>query len=200
MIWAFFWHSHGSLSSAATDDFLPLRHYSNDRQIRQKPYRSSLLKISIALALYQPDIAQNTGTMLRLGACLGVPVHVIHPTGFPFSAKAIRRGALDYLEHAEFTEHASWAHFHGWQVESGHRLVLLTTKAATSTYNASYAPGDILLMGRESAGVPDAVAEAADLRVRIPMRQAMRSLNVAVAASLVLGEALRQTGHFEALT
>ncbi|MDP3316619.1 MAG: tRNA (cytidine(34)-2'-O)-methyltransferase, partial [Devosia sp.] len=146
----------------------------------------------MALALYQPDIAQNTGTMLRLGACLGVHVHIIHPTGFPFSAKAIRRSALDYLEHAELTEHASWAHFRDWQLESGRRLVLLTTRAASSSYDAGYTPGDILLMGRESAGVPDAVAEAADLRVRIPMRQAMRSLNVAVAASLVLGEALRQ--------
>lgn len=138
--------------------------------------------------------------MLRLGACLGVHVHIIHPTGFPFSAKAIKRGALDYLEHAEFTEHTSWAHFREWQVESGRRLVLLTTKASDSMYQVRYAADDILLMGRESAGVPEAVAEAADMRIRIPMRQTMRSLNVAVAASLVLGEALRQTGHFEALT
>jgi tRNA (cytidine/uridine-2'-O-)-methyltransferase len=188
------------LSSAATDDFPPLRHYSNPLQNSVKPYNTSPLKISIALALYQPDIAQNTGTMLRLGACLGVHVHIIHPTGFAFSAKSIKRGALDYLEHAEFTEHASWAHFRGWQLESGRRLVLLTTKAPTSVYAARYAPDDILLMGRESAGVPDAVAKVAEMRVRIPMRQAMRSLNVAVAASLVLGEALRQTGHFEALT
>lgn len=112
----------------------------------------------------------------------------------------MKRGALDYLEHAEFTEHASWVHFRDWQVESGRRLVLLTTKAPSSIYGASYQADDILLMGRESAGVPEAVSEAADLRVRIPMRQTMRSLNVAVAASLVLGEALRQTGHFEALT
>ena len=138
--------------------------------------------------------------MLRLGACLGVHVHIVHPTGFAFSAKSVKRGALDYLDHAEFTEHLSWAHFRDWQVESGHRLVLLTTKASGSMYAAEYTADDILLMGRESAGVPDAVADAADLRIRIPMRQAMRSLNVAVAASLVLGEALRQTGHFEALT
>jgi tRNA (cytidine/uridine-2'-O-)-methyltransferase len=138
--------------------------------------------------------------MLRLGACLGVHVHIIHPTGFAFSAKAVKRGVLDYLEHAEFTEHLSWAHFRAWQVESGRRLVLLTTKASGSMYAASYTSHDILLMGRESAGVPETVANAADLRIRIPMRQAMRSLNVAVAASLVLGEALRQTGHFEALT
>ena len=138
--------------------------------------------------------------MLRLGACLGVHVHIVHPTGFAFSAKSVKRGALDYLDHAEFTEHLSWAHFRNWQVESGRRLVLLTTKASGSMYAAEYTADDILLMGRESAGVPDAVADAADLRIRIPMRQAMRSLNVAVAASLVLGEALRQTGHFEALT
>jgi tRNA (cytidine/uridine-2'-O-)-methyltransferase len=154
----------------------------------------------VQLALYQPDIAQNTGTMLRLGACLGVHVHIIHPTGFPFSARTVRRGALDYLEHAEFTEHLSWSHFAQWQADSGKRLVLLTTKAPGSIYAARYTTDDILLLGRESAGVPEAVAEAAELRVRIPMRQAMRSLNVAVAASLVLGEALRQTGHFEALT
>lgn len=138
--------------------------------------------------------------MLRLGACLGVHLHIIHPTGFAFSARTVKRGALDYLDHAEFTEHLSWGHFRDWQVESGRRLVLLTTKASGSMYAAGYTADDILLMGRESAGVPDAVADAADLRIRIPMRQAMRSLNVAVAASLVLGEALRQTGHFEALT
>jgi tRNA (cytidine/uridine-2'-O-)-methyltransferase len=166
----------------------------------KKPENTSPQKITIALALYQPDIAQNTGTMLRLGACLGVHVHIIHPTGFPFSARTVRRGALDYLEHAEFTEHLSWVHFRDWQVESGRRLVLLTTKASGSMYAAGYTADDILLMGRESAGVPEAVADTADLRIRIPMRQAMRSLNVAVAASLVLGEALRQTGHFEALT
>jgi len=138
--------------------------------------------------------------MLRLGACLGVHLHIIHPTGFAFSAKTLKRGALDYLDHSEFTEHASWGQFRDWQVESGRRLVLLTTKASGSMYAASYTQDDILLMGRESAGVPDAVADVAELRIRIPMRQAMRSLNVAVAASLVLGEALRQTGHFEALT
>ena len=138
--------------------------------------------------------------MLRLGACLGVHLHIIHPTGFPFSAKTVKRGALDYLEHAQFTEHSSWVHFRDWQVESGRRLVLLTTKASGSMYAARYTGDDILLMGRESAGVPDAVAECVDLRIRIPMQHAMRSLNVAVAASLVLGEALRQTGHFEALT
>lgn len=200
VIWAFFWHCHGGLSSVAADDFQSLRHYSNDLETPINPSNASPVKISVALALYQPDIAQNTGTMLRLGACLGVHVHIIHPTGFPFSARTIRRGALDYLEHAEFTEHLSWAHFDAWRADTGRRLVLLTTRASGSMYEAEYRANDVLLMGRESAGVPDHVAEAADLRIRIPMRQAMRSLNVAVAASLVLGEALRQTAHFEALT
>lgn len=138
--------------------------------------------------------------MLRLGACLGIHVHIIHPTGFAFSPRTVKRGALDYLAHAEFTEHSSWSHFEAWRAESRKRLVLLTTKASGSMYEASFTADDVLLLGRESAGVPEAVAEVADLSIRIPMRQSMRSLNVAVAASLVLGEALRQTGHFEALT
>ena len=156
--------------------------------------------IAIDLALYQPDIAQNTGTLLRLGACLGVRVHIIHPTGFPFSRQTLKRGALDYFDEADFREHDSWAHFAAWRAESGRRLVLLTTKSSESAYAANYADGDILMLGRESAGVPDTVAATADLRVRIPMRQQMRSLNVAIAASLVLGEALRQTGAFDQLS
>ena len=156
--------------------------------------------MAVDLALYQPDIAQNTGTLLRLGACLGVMVHIIHPTGFQFSPRSIKRGALDYLEHALFTEHDSYAHFDTWRRNAGRRLALLTTKAATSAYETAYRPDDILMLGRETAGVPEAVAADADLRVRIPMRQDMRSLNVAVAGSLVLGEALRQTNGFAALT
>jgi tRNA (cytidine/uridine-2'-O-)-methyltransferase len=137
--------------------------------------------------------------MLRLGACLGVLVHIIHPTGFPFSARAVKRGALDYLEHAQFREHVSYANFDAWRRSEGRRLVLLTTKASVSAYAAAYAEGDILMVGRESAGVPDTVAADADLRVRIPMRQGLRSLNVAIAASLVLGEAMRQTHGFDRL-
>ncbi|MBK8086164.1 MAG: tRNA (cytidine(34)-2'-O)-methyltransferase [Devosia sp.] len=152
------------------------------------------------LALYQPDIAQNTGTLLRLGACLGVTLHIIHPTGFPFSARTVKRGALDYLEHARFSEHDSYSHFDAWRRQTGRRLVLLTTKAGLSAYDARYLGDDVIMLGRESAGVPDAVADGADLRVRIPMRQEMRSLNVAVAGSLVIGEALRQTNVFAALT
>jgi tRNA (cytidine/uridine-2'-O-)-methyltransferase len=151
------------------------------------------------LALYQPDIAQNTGAMLRLCACLGVRLHVIHPTGFPFNRRAMKRGGLDYIEHADFVEHDDFATFEAWREESGRRLVLLTTKAASSAYEAQFDSNDVLMIGRESAGVPNAVAAHADLRLRIPMRDGLRSLNVAIAASLVLGEALRQTGGFVSL-
>lgn len=153
----------------------------------------------VDLALYQPDIPQNTGTLLRLGACLGVVVHVIHPTGFVFSKQALRRSGLDYLDHASLVEHTSYAAFDGWRKVAGRRLALLTTKARDSAYDAAFRPGDILMVGRESAGVPQGVADGAELRLRIPMRDGMRSLNVAIAMSLVLGEALRQTGHFGTL-
>lgn len=151
------------------------------------------------LALFQPDIPQNTGTLLRLGACLGTPVHIIHPTGFTFSRRTLRRSGLDYLEAAEIHEHADFAAFEDWRHGAGRRLVLLTTTAAQSAYAAEFRATDVLMVGRESAGVPATVAAAADLRLRIPMRQDMRSLNVALAAALVLGEALRQTGQFEVL-
>ncbi len=150
--------------------------------------------------MYQPDIPQNTGTLLRLGACLGVRVHVIHPTGFAFTPKSLKRAGLDYLDRADYTEHASYEAFRDWRRNSGRRLVLLTTKASELAYAASYGPGDVLMLGRESAGVPDSVAADADLRLRIPMRPGLRSINVAIAASLVLGEAKRQTDGFKGLT
>lgn len=154
----------------------------------------------VDLALYQPDIAQNTGTLLRLGACLGIRLHIIHPTGFAFSRKELKRGGLDYLDRSDFTEHDSYAHFDSWRRESRRRLVLLTTRASASAYAASYTSDDVLMVGRESAGVPDDVAAAADLRVRIPMRDGLRSINVAVAAALIVGEAMRQTNAFASLT
>lgn len=154
----------------------------------------------IELALYQPDIPQNTGTLLRLGACLGVRIHVIHPTGFTFSAATLRRSALDYLEHVDFAEHASFAAFDADRRAAGRRLVLLTTKATISAYAASFETRDILMVGRESAGVTSEVAAMADLALRIPMRPGLRSINVAVAAAMVLGEAIRQTDGFEVLT
>lgn len=155
--------------------------------------------MTVDLALYQPDIAQNTGTLLRLGACLGAPVHIIHPTGFPFSRRELKRGGLDYLEHAEIIEHNSYTHFDGWRREAGRRLVLLTTKSSESAYAFTYVSGDIIMLGRESAGVPEAVAEASDARIRIPMRPGLRSINVAVAGAMILGEAFRQTHAIDAL-
>jgi tRNA (cytidine/uridine-2'-O-)-methyltransferase len=153
----------------------------------------------VDLALYQPDIANNAGTLIRLGACLGTTIHLIHPTGFPFSPKALARAGMDYVDHAAVQEHVSWAAFDAWRHEQGRRLVLLTTKARTSAYAVDYGAEDILMVGRESAGVPDAVAAAVDLRVRIPMRDGLRSINVALAATLILGEAKRQTDGFTGL-
>ncbi len=142
------------------------------------------------LALYEPDIAPNAGAMMRLAACLGVAVDLIEPAGFVLSDARFRRAGMDYLDRLALVRHVSWAAF-----DSGRqgRLVLLTNSAPLAHHAAAYRPDDILLVGRESAGVPDAVHDAADLRVRIPMRQGLRSINVALAAAIVLGEALRQT-------
>jgi tRNA (cytidine/uridine-2'-O-)-methyltransferase len=146
------------------------------------------------LALYQPDIAQNTGTMLRMAACLGVGVDVIAPTGFDMTDRALRRAGLDYLAHVEIVRHTGFAAFETARRHAGSRLVLLTTRGELSYTSFAFRAGDTLLVGRESAGVPEAVHEAADARLRIPVRPGLRSLNVAVAASMALGEALRQTG------
>ena len=156
--------------------------------------------MTVSLALYQPDIAANTGTLLRLGACLGVAVHVVHPAGFALTDKNLARAGMDYLDKAALVEHASFAAFDAWRRAEGRRLALLTTKASESAYAATFRPDDILLLGRESAGVPDVVADTCDLRLRIPMRPGMRSINVALAGSMVLGEALRQTQHFTELS
>ena len=149
----------------------------------------------VALALYQPDIPQNAGTLMRLCACMDVVLHFIHPAGFAFSHARLRRAGMDYLDHVRIVEHTSFEAFDTARKAAGQRLVLLTTKAGESAYAAAYAPGDILMLGRESAGVPDAVAARADLRVRIPMAEGLRSLNVAIAGAMVLGEALRQVGE-----
>ncbi len=148
------------------------------------------------LVLYQPDIPQNTGTILRLGACLGVSVAVIHPAGFDISDRALRRAGLDYIEHAEIDLHASWAHYRDAQRASGSRLVLLSAHASERHHEFGFRADDHLLLGRESAGVPAHVHEAADARLRIPMRDGFRSLNIAVCAAMVLAEALRQTHGF----
>ena len=148
------------------------------------------------IALYQPDIPQNTGTILRLAACLGVEAHIVEPTGFPISDRAFRRAGMDYLDQVVIMRHASWAAFDAWRRAERLRLVLFTTAAAASYLDHAYRPGDILMFGRESSGVPDAVHQAADARLLVPMRPGLRSINVAMAAAMAIGEAMRQTnGH-----
>jgi tRNA (cytidine/uridine-2'-O-)-methyltransferase len=150
----------------------------------------------IRLGLYQPDIPQNAGTMLRLAACLGVPVEIVEPAGFDVSDRHLRRSGMDYLERAGVTRHVSWRAFEAWRAGAGARLVLATTRGALPYTDFVFSPDDIVLVGRESAGVPDEVHAAADARVLIPMQPGLRSLNVAVSAAMILGEALRQTGQF----
>lgn len=152
---------------------------------------------NMRLALFEPDIPQNTGTLLRLGACFGVPVDIIEPCGFLWSEPKLKRAGMDYLGLADLTRHASWTAFR--TATAGARLVLLTTKGATSFVDFAFQPSDILLVGRESAGVPEAVHDAADARLLIPMRPGLRSINVAMAGAIVLSEALRQTGGFKSL-
>jgi tRNA (cytidine/uridine-2'-O-)-methyltransferase len=145
------------------------------------------------VALYQPDIPQNTGTILRLCACLGIEAHLIEPAGFPTTDRAFRRAGMDYLDAVTIVRHRSWADFEAWRRSGRHRLVLFTTAGPLSYLDCRYRPDDVLLFGRESAGVPAEVHAAADLRVVIPLRAGLRSLNVAVAAAMAAGEALRQT-------
>ena len=149
---------------------------------------------SMRLALFEPDIPQNTGTLLRLGACLGVAIDIIDPCGFLWSEPKLKRAGMDYLGQAEIRRHASWTAFAASRRPA--RLVLLTTKAAMPYLDFAFRPSDIMLLGRESAGVPDTVHAAADARLYIPMRPGLRSLNVAMAGAMVLAEALRQTGGF----
>jgi tRNA (cytidine/uridine-2'-O-)-methyltransferase len=150
------------------------------------------------LALFEPDIPQNLGAFIRLSACLKVPLDVIEPCGFPVDDKRIRRAAMDYYELARIARHASWAAFKRDRLAG--RLVLLTTKGGTDFPDIAFAQDDILLFGRESAGVPDDVHQTADLRLRIPLQKGARSLNVALAAAMVVSEALRQTSGFDALS
>jgi len=145
------------------------------------------------IALYQPDIPQNTGTILRLCACLQVEAHIIEPAGFPTSDRHFRRSGMDYLDRVTIVRHDSWSAFEQWRAKSAKRLVLFSTKAAKPYLEHSYRDDDILLFGRESAGVPDEVVKAADERLLIPIARGMRSLNVAMSVAMALGEALRQT-------
>lgn len=146
------------------------------------------------IALFQPDIPQNTGTILRLCACMDVAAHIIEPAGFPISDRHFRRAGMDYLEHVALTRHDSWSKFEQWRKDAAYRLVLFTTKAASSYLDYQYRTDDILLFGRETAGVTDEVVAAADARLVIPIKPSLRSLNVAMSVAMALGEALRQTG------
>mgnify|MGYP001766615623 CR=1 FL=1 len=150
------------------------------------------------LALYEPDIPQNCGTMLRACACLGVGAAIVGPAGFPSSDRHFRRAGMDYLDHVRIDRHASFPAFEAWRRGEGRRLALLTTSGETSLWDFPFRAGDILMVGRESAGVPAHVHEAADARLIVPLRAGLRSLNVAVAASMALGEALRQARSFVA--
>jgi tRNA (cytidine/uridine-2'-O-)-methyltransferase len=162
----------------------------------------------LRIALFEPDIAQNTGTILRLCACVGIKASIIEPAGFPVSDRHFRRAGMDYLDDVELLRHSSWAAFQFWRLKAGThrppRLVLMTTKAVLAYTHFRFRTDDILLAGRESAGVPAEVHETADARITIPMRPRMRSLNVALATAMIAGEAIRQiaceaTGAFQRL-
>ncbi len=145
------------------------------------------------IALFQPDIPQNTGTILRLCACLDVAAHIIEPAGFPVSDRHFRRAGMDYLDQVTIRRHDSWQKFEQWRNDGSYRLILFTTRGTRSYLDYRYHAADILLLGRESAGVPDEVAAKADARLVIPIQPGLRSLNVAMTAAMALGEALRQT-------
>lgn len=145
------------------------------------------------IALCQPDIAGNVGTILRMAACFGVPVDIIEPCGFPFSDRKLKRAGMDYAASADVTRHSDWAAFR--ESQAG-RIMLLTVTGETALPDAAFTNDDILLAGSETAGVEKAIHDAADVRLRIPMREGFRSLNVAVATGIALGEAMRQTGDW----
>jgi tRNA (cytidine/uridine-2'-O-)-methyltransferase len=149
----------------------------------------------IRIALLEPDIPQNTGTILRLCGCLGVEAHLIEPAGFPTTDRAFRRAGMDYLDHVRLIRHRSWEAFEAGRRAGGLRLVLFTTQGSVPYLDHGYGPDEILLFGRESAGVPDVAHAAADARLVIPMQPGLRSLNVAMTVALAVGEALRQTNR-----
>jgi tRNA (cytidine/uridine-2'-O-)-methyltransferase len=162
---------------------------------------AGLSSLDMRLALFEPDIPQNTGTILRLSACLGIAVDLIEPFGFAWDDRRLRRAGMDYLDAVDMTRHSSWNAYRVWRSGSDRagRLIVLTTKAATPYTNFVFDSSDSILLGRETGGVPGDVHAAADARLIIPMRAGARSLNVAVAAAMVLGEALRQTEGFATL-
>ena len=147
------------------------------------------------IALYQPDIPQNTGNIFRLGACLGISVDIIEPTGFIFDDKKFKRSAMDYIDHVNYKRHIDWQHFYDWAKDKKFRLILMTTKSKKSLYSFEFHPSDILLFGRESAGVPENIHNIVDHRLTIPMKNGVRSINLSSSVALVLGEGLRQTNR-----
>ena len=145
------------------------------------------------IALYQPDIPQNTGNIFRLGACLGVSVDIIEPTGFIFDDKKFKRSAMDYIDYIDYKRHIDWQHFYDWSQGKKYRLILMTTKAEQSFYEFEFHSSDILLFGRESAGVPDNIHQIVSHRLTIPMKKGVMSINLSSSVALALGEGLRQT-------
>ena len=156
----------------------------SDSQATERPH----------IVLFQPDIPGNTGTILRMAACLGVAVDIIEPAGFRFDDKSLQRSGMDYLERASLQSHDSWEAFEEWRLSQNRRLILLTTKADKSYTDFQYLPTDCLIFGRESAGAPEFIHERADAELTIPMQEAGRSLNLAISSAMVTGEALRQLG------
>ncbi|PZN59569.1 MAG: tRNA methyltransferase [Proteobacteria bacterium] len=152
------------------------------------------MQSDLRIALYQPDIAGNTGTILRFAACMGLTVDIVEPAGFDLSDRNLRRAGMDYLEMAALSRHVDWNTFEQWRRGESRRLILLTTKATTPYTRFAFAATDILLFGRESAGVPQKVHDVADARLTIPMPGGGRSLNVALSVAMVAGEAMRQLG------
>ena len=147
------------------------------------------------IALFEPDIPQNTGNIFRLGACLGFEIDIIEPTGYIFDDKRFKRSAMDYLDHIDYKRHDDWQHFYDWAKDNESRLILMTTKSKKSLYSFEFHPSDILLFGRESAGVPENIHNIVDHRLTIPMKNGVRSINLSSSVALVLGEGLRQTNR-----
>ena len=145
------------------------------------------------LVLFQPDIPGNTGTLMRLSACMNINLHVVEPAGFRLDDKSLKRAGMDYLEMANLVRHESWERFEAWRLEQARRLILLTTKTKQDYLDFEFLPGDLLMLGRESSGVPDHVHNTANAKITIKMHAEARSLNVAISGAIVLGEALRQS-------
>lgn len=147
---------------------------------------------TLRIALFQPDIPGNTGTIIRTAACLGMGVDIIEPAGFDLSDRALKRSGMDYVEQAVLQRHVNWEAFEQWRFQAGRRLILASTKAAVNYTSFAFLPNDILLFGRESSGVPQRVHDSAQARVIVPMVEGRRSLNLAISVGMIAGEAMRQ--------